>query len=123
MDMQIPDLTEEQVLMLNTCRSYVDNVVIPFIRQNWEREWLMDPDARLPAEILEGADAAGLRTLAAPEAYGGAELDRETQAQTFALIATELARGDSGLADKLVQNWKVFVLLREFDIIRGYISE
>ena len=66
MDMQIPDLTEEQVLMLNTCRSYVDNVVILFIRQDWEREWLMDPDARLPAEILEGADAAGLRTLAAP---------------------------------------------------------
>ena len=75
MDMQIPGLTEEQVLMLNTCRSYVDNVVIPFLRENWEREWLMDPDARLPVEILEGADAAGLRTLATPEEYGGADLD------------------------------------------------
>ncbi|MFP6890748.1 MAG: acyl-CoA dehydrogenase family protein [Nitrospinota bacterium] len=114
MDMQIPGLTEEQVLMLNTCRSYVDNVVIPFLRENWEREWLMDPDARLPVEILEGADAAGLRTLATPEEYGGAEPDRETQAQTFALIAMEIARGDAGLADKLVQNWKVSVLLREF---------
>jgi hypothetical protein len=27
------------------------------------------------------------------------------------VIATELARGDSGLADKLVQNWKISVLL------------
>ncbi len=113
MDMQVTGLTEEQVLMLDTCRSYVDKVVIPFLRQNWEREWLMDPGARLPPEILEGADAAGLRTLAAPEEFGGAEPDRETQAQTFALIATEIARGDSGLADKLVQNWKVSVLLRE----------
>jgi len=32
--------------------------------------------------------------------------------QTFSLIAEEIARGDSGLADKLVQNWKVSVLLR-----------
>jgi alkylation response protein AidB-like acyl-CoA dehydrogenase len=32
--------------------------------------------------------------------------------QTFAIIAEEIARGDSGLADKLVQNWKVAVLLR-----------
>ena len=35
-----------------------------------------------------------------------------TEVQTFALIAEEIARGDSGLADKLVQNWKVSVLLR-----------
>ncbi len=32
--------------------------------------------------------------------------------RTFAIIAEEIARGDSGLADKLVQNWKVSVLLR-----------
>ena len=30
------------------------------------------------------------------------------------MIAEEIARGDSGLADKLVQNWKVSVLLRQF---------
>src|SRR4029453_8282627 len=34
--------------------------------------------------------------------------------RTFAMIAEEIARGDSGLADKLVQNWKVSVLLRQF---------
>ena len=34
--------------------------------------------------------------------------------RTFALVAEEIARGDSGLADKLVQNWKVSVLLRQF---------
>ena len=39
-------------------------------------------------------------------------LDPGTQAQTFSIIATEIARGDSGLADKLVQNWKISVLLR-----------
>jgi alkylation response protein AidB-like acyl-CoA dehydrogenase len=48
-----------------------------------------------------------------PEEFGGIELDRASEAQTFAIIAEEIARGDSGLADKLVQNWKVSVLLRQ----------
>jgi hypothetical protein len=42
------------------------------------------------------------------------EVDKADEVLTFALIAEEIARGDSGLADKLVQNWKVSVLLRRF---------
>jgi alkylation response protein AidB-like acyl-CoA dehydrogenase len=105
-------LTQEQVLMRDTCRAFVDNEVIPFIRDNWQREWQMDPEDRLPARILEKANEIGLCTLAVPEAYGGVQLDAETEVRTFAIIAEEIARGDSGLADKLVQNWKVSVLLR-----------
>jgi alkylation response protein AidB-like acyl-CoA dehydrogenase len=107
-------LSEEQRLMRASCREFVDEVVTPFIRQNWQREWLMDPDARLAPKILEGADRLGLRTLGVPEAFGGVELDKATEVRTFAIIAEEIARGDSGLADKLVQNWKVSVLLRAF---------
>lgn len=98
--------------MRQSCRAFVDDVVIPFIRGNWQREWDMRPEARLPPEILEGADRIGIRTLAVPEEFGGVELDRECEVRTFAIIAEEIARGDSGLADKLVQNWKVSVLLR-----------
>ncbi|MDH3196505.1 MAG: acyl-CoA/acyl-ACP dehydrogenase, partial [Hyphomicrobiales bacterium] len=105
-------LTQEQVLMRDTCRAFVDKEVIPFIRDNWQREWQMDPEDRLPARILEKANEIGLCTLAVPEAYGGVQLDSETEVRTFAIIAEEIARGDSGLADKLVQNWKVSVLLR-----------
>ena len=72
----------------------------------------MTPEDRLPPEILEGADKVGIRTLGVPEEFGGIELDQGSEVQTFALIAEEIARGDSGLADKLVQNWKVAVLLR-----------
>jgi len=107
-------LSEEQKLMRESCRAFVDGFVTPFIRQNWQREWLMDPDARLPAEILVQADRIGIRTLAVPEEYGGVQLDAATEVRSFALIAEEIARGDSGLADKLVQNWKVSVLLRKF---------
>jgi alkylation response protein AidB-like acyl-CoA dehydrogenase len=107
-------LSEEQRMMRQSCRDFVDKVVTPFIRQNWQREWSMVPDARLPPNILEGADAVGIRTLGVPEEFGGIELDKTVEVRTFALIAEEIARGDSGLADKLVQNWKVAVLLRKF---------
>src|SRR5437868_4963821 len=114
MQMAERGLSEEQRMMRESCRAFVDDFVTPFIRKNWQREWLMDPDARLPAEILAQADRIGIRTLAVPEEYGGIQLDAETEVRTFALIAEEIARGDSGLADKLVQNWKVSVLLRKF---------
>jgi alkylation response protein AidB-like acyl-CoA dehydrogenase len=98
--------------MRDSCRAFVDDVVIPFIRSNWQREWSMAPEERLPAEILAGADEIGIRTLGVPEEFGGVELDPANEVQTFAIISEEIARGDSGLADKLVQNWKVSVLLR-----------
>jgi alkylation response protein AidB-like acyl-CoA dehydrogenase len=105
-------LSEEQVLMRDSCRAFVDDVVIPFIRKDWQREWTMVPEERLPPEILAGADEIGIRTLGVPEEFGGVELDAAAEVQTFAIISEEIARGDSGLSDKLVQNWKVSVLLR-----------
>src|SRR5215218_1483927 len=105
------DLSEEQRLMRQSCRDFVDEVIIPFIRGNWQREWDMRPEERLPPEILEGAQKVGIRTLGVPEEFGGVELDKATEVQTFAIIAEEIARGDSGLSDKLVQIWKVSVLL------------
>lgn len=110
--MRSSSASEEQQMMRQSCRNFVDDVVIPFIRSNWQREWLMEPEARLPPYVLEGADKVGIRTLGVPEEFGGVELDKGSEVQTFAAIAEEIARGDSGLADKLVQNWKVSVLLR-----------
>jgi acyl-CoA dehydrogenase len=105
-------LSEEQKLMRASCRAFVDDFVTPFIRGQWQREWLMTPEDRLPKEILEQADRIGIRTLGVPEEFGGVQLDPGSEVQTFAIISEEIARGDSGLADKLVQNWKVSVLLR-----------
>jgi len=104
-------LSDEQRLMRDTCRTYVDEVVIPWIAADRWREWHADPAQRLMPHILEKADEIGIRYLGVPEEFGGIALDPATQTQTFAIIATELARGDSGLADKLVQNWKISVLI------------
>jgi alkylation response protein AidB-like acyl-CoA dehydrogenase len=107
------NLSEELRMMRQSCREFVDAVVLPFIKENWKLEWSMVPEERLPARILEEADKIGIRTLGVPEEYGGVELEKGTEVKTFAVISEEIARGDSGLADKLVQNWKVSVLLRQ----------
>ena len=83
------DLSEEQRLMRQSCRDFVDDVIIPFIRGNWQREWSMQPEARLPPEILAGAERIGVRTLGVPEEFGGVELERASEVQTFALIAED----------------------------------
>jgi alkylation response protein AidB-like acyl-CoA dehydrogenase len=93
MNMQLMQLTEEQKLIRQTVRDFVDDLVIPFVRNNREREWLAPPEERMPVELLRAADKLGLRTLAVPEKYGGTQF--ENQAQTFAIIGEELARGDS----------------------------
>ena len=107
------NLSEELRMMRQSCRDFVDGVVLPFIRENWQREWSMVPEDRLPPYILEEAEKIGIRTLGVPEEYGGVELEMGTEVKTFAIVAEEIARGDSGLADKMVQNWKVSVLLRQ----------
>jgi alkylation response protein AidB-like acyl-CoA dehydrogenase len=112
MNVHARGFSEEQRLMRQSCRAFVDDVVIPFIRNNWQAEWDMNPGLRLPTAILEAADKVGIRALGVPEEFGGIELDAKTEVHTFALIAEEIARGDCGLADKLVQNWKISVLLR-----------
>jgi alkylation response protein AidB-like acyl-CoA dehydrogenase len=110
--MDTAELTEEQRLMRQTCRDFVDDVVLPFIREEWQREWQMEPETRVPKEILEKADEVGIRTLGVPEEYGGVGLDPNSEVKTFAIIGEEIARGDAGLADKIIQNWKVAMLLR-----------
>ena len=105
-------LSEETRMMKDVTRKFSNEHVIPFVRKNWKAEWNMNPDERLPRKILEVANEIGIRTLGVPEEFGGVELDKASETQTIALIAEEIARGDSGLADKLVQIWKVSILLR-----------
>jgi alkylation response protein AidB-like acyl-CoA dehydrogenase len=105
-------LSEETLMMRDVTRKFVNEHVIPFTRQNWQAEWSMKPEGRLPRKILEVADQIGIRTLGVPEEYGGTPLDPATETQTFAVISEEISRGDCGLSEKLVQQWKVSVLLR-----------
>lgn len=46
-------LSKEQRPMRQRCRDFVDALVIPFIRKNWQREWLMTPEDR-PRSLNDG---------------------------------------------------------------------
>jgi alkylation response protein AidB-like acyl-CoA dehydrogenase len=105
-------LSEEQRMMRDSIRAFVDGEVIPFIRKNWEKEWEMKPENRPSRELLEAAHKIGVRTLGIPQEFGGTPVDAETEVQTFAMVAEEISRGDSGLADKLTQIWKISKLLQ-----------
>lgn len=37
-------LSEEQRMMRDTIRAFVDKEVTPFIRKNWQLEWDMTPE-------------------------------------------------------------------------------
>jgi alkylation response protein AidB-like acyl-CoA dehydrogenase len=105
-------LSQEQRMMRATIRDFVDHEVTPFIRKNWQLEWDMKPENRPSRELLEGAHKIGVRTLGIPEEFGGTPIEPEGEVQTFAMVAEEISRGDSGLADKLVQIWKISKLLQ-----------
>ena len=109
MDLHLMELTDEQKQMRAVCRDFVDKEVIPYMRDRREEEWTKPAHERQPWDLLKAADKLGLRALGVPEKYGGIQL--EQQAQTFAIIAEELSRGDSGFADIMSQLWKVPVLL------------
>lgn len=112
MELRDRGLQDETRMMRDVTRKFVDEHVIPFTRQNWQQEWNMKPEGRLPEKILKVANEIGIRTLGVPEEFGGTPLDPKTETQTFAVISEEISRGDCGLSDKMVQIWKVSVLLR-----------
>ena len=49
-------LSEELRMMRQSCREFVDDMVLPYIKKNWQKEWSMVPEDRLPLGILEGAE-------------------------------------------------------------------
>ncbi|MBX3276369.1 MAG: acyl-CoA dehydrogenase family protein [Acidobacteria bacterium] len=83
----MPSLSDEQQLIANTVRSFVDREVIPVASR-------MEHDDEYPHQLVEQMKALGLFGLNVPEAWGGSDVDYTT----FAIVFEELARGWLGLA-------------------------
>ncbi|OGO14935.1 MAG: hypothetical protein A2Z14_16970 [Chloroflexi bacterium RBG_16_48_8] len=100
-------LTEDQIGMRGLCRKFVDEVVIPFVKENHEREWYAPPEERWPKELMYEVDKLGIRALGVPEKYGGMSVDT----LTMAIIIEELGRGNPGFTNTLTQGIKLSALL------------
>ena len=90
------DLSEEQRLMRQSCRDFVDDVIIPFIRGDWQREWSMTPEDRLPPKSSKAPRRSASARSACRKSSAASSSIAASEVQTFALIAEEIARGDSG---------------------------
>src|SRR5947207_8291380 len=78
------DLTEEQRLIQETVRSFVDERVLPNAIEN-------DIEHRLDMGVIEGMAELGLLGIVIPEEYGGAGLDYVAEA----LACEEIERGEA----------------------------
>src|SRR6184192_1273385 len=78
------DLTEEQRLIQETVRSFVDERVLPNAIEN-------DIEHRLDMGVIEGMAELGLLGIVVPEEYGGAGLDFVAEA----LACEEIERGEA----------------------------
>ena len=78
------DLTDEQRLIQETVRSFVDERVLPNAIEN-------DIEHRLDMDVIEGMAELGLLGIVIPEEYGGAGLDFVAEA----LACEEIERGEA----------------------------
>ena len=77
-------LTDEQRLIQDTVRAFVDERVLPVAVQN-------DIDHKLDLELIEGMAELGILGIVVPEEYGGAGLDYVAEA----LACEEIERGEA----------------------------
>lgn len=78
------DFSEEQVMLRETVRSFVDKEIIPFIGE-WDSKGIFEPS------IMKRLAELGLMGVCIPEAYGGSGMDYNA----LAIVCEELERGDT----------------------------
>lgn len=98
--------TVKQRAILETVRRFVREEVSPVAGELDRRQ---DPAACFSWEIVEKADAAGIRTMTLSEEWGGIGAD----SLTTAMVIEELAKGDVGVAVVLAQTLKLAQALQK----------
>lgn len=79
-------LNEEEILIRDTTRKFVDKEVMPVIAEHWEA-------ATFPKSLIQQMAELGILGPFVPAKYGGSEASYTT----YGLICQELERGDSGV--------------------------
>ena len=93
-------LNADQRAILETVRRFVVEVVTPVAA---ELDRKPDPADCFSWEIIDAADAAGIRTMTLAEEHGGIGAD----SLTTAMVVEELAKGDIGVAVVMAQTLKL----------------
>jgi alkylation response protein AidB-like acyl-CoA dehydrogenase len=99
-------LNADQRAILETVRRFVEEVVAPVAAELDRRQ---DPADCFSWDIVEAADAAGIRTMTLTEENGGIGAD----SLTTAMVVEELAKGDIGVAVVMAQTLKLAQTLQQ----------
>jgi len=78
--------SEEEKLVRDTVRSFVEDKVVPIIEEYYEK-------AKFPSQLIKPLAEIGVMGANLPEEYGCAGMNNVA----YGLIMQELERGDSGL--------------------------
>ena len=97
--------SEDRRAIVETVRRFVDEVVRPVAAELDRRP---DPADCFSWEIVEKADAAGIRTMTLAEEHGGIGAD----SLTTSMVIEELAKGDIGVAVIMAQTLKLAQILQ-----------
>ena len=97
---------DEQRAILETVARFVEDVIKP---KSADLDAMKDPADGYSNEIVEAADAIGLRTMTLSEKYGGLELD----SVTTAMVVEELAVGDVGVSVTMAQTMKLATIMEK----------
>jgi len=79
-------LSEDEVMVRNTVREYVDEQIIPIIEKHYREE-------KFPFHLVKELGKLGLFGITLPQKYGCAEMNNVA----YGLVMQELERGDSGI--------------------------
>jgi len=97
---------DDQRAILDSVRRFVEAEVIP---RAAELDAQVDPEAAFSWDIVEAADAFGLRTMTLSEELGGMAAD----STTTAMVVEELARGDIGISVVFAQTLKIAAIMEK----------
>lgn len=100
---ELVDLTDEQEMIVDAVRDFVENEVYPVADE-------MEHADEFPEAIVEQLKELGLFGLTVKEEYGGAGLDL----MTYALVVVELARGWMSLSGVLNTHFMACYLIDKF---------
>jgi alkylation response protein AidB-like acyl-CoA dehydrogenase len=97
---------DDQRAILDSVRRFVEAEVEP---RAAELDAKTDPEEAFSWEIVEAADAFGLRTMTLSEEQGGMGVD----STTTAMVVEELARGDIGISVVFAQTLKIAAIMEK----------
>jgi len=97
---------DDQRAILDSVRRFVEEEVTP---RAAELDAQKDPEDAFSWEIVEAADAFGLRTMTLSEEMGGMGVD----STTTAMVVEELARGDLGISVVFAQTLKIAAIMEK----------